>query len=425
MPWTPYNSRHSPNLITVSELSPQTRYPRRATRQLHVGDVAVGGGAPISIQSMTTTKTADVEGTLQQIYALAGAGCDIVRCTCNEQEAAEGLAHIVPRSPLPIIADIHHQYRRALEAMEAGVQGLRLNPGNIRRPEHIKAVALEAKDRGIPIRIGVNGGSLDPELYEKYGGKVTAEAMVESAKRELAYFEEVGFDNVKISVKASNVALMIDAYRLLADTVDYPLHLGVTEAGPPPAGLVKATAGMATLLAEGIGDTIRYSLTADPVEEVRAGRWLLESLGLRERRGLDLIACPSCGRAEVDVIEVAARAQEALTDLNIPIQVAVMGCVVNGPGEAREADLGIAAGRKRGHLFVKGEVVKVVPESEMVESLVEWAQIIADGGVEEALRRKDEGAAAEAEADRMALLDDKGDDANNAEERIQIIRKLD
>ena len=409
----------------MSELSPQTRYLRRATRQLHVGDVAVGAGAPISIQSMTTTKTADVEGTLQQIYALAGAGCDIVRCTCNEQEAAEGLAHIVPRSPLPIIADIHHQYRRALEAMEAGVQGLRLNPGNIRRPEHIKAVALEAKDRGIPIRIGVNGGSLDPELYEKYGGKVTAEAMVESAKRELAYFEEVGFDNVKISVKASNVALMIDAYRLLADTVDYPLHLGVTEAGPPPAGLVKATAGMATLLAEGIGDTIRYSLTADPVEEVRAGRWLLESLGLRERRGLDLIACPSCGRAEVDVIEVAARAQDALTDLNIPIQVAVMGCVVNGPGEAREADLGIAAGRKRGHLFVKGEVVKVVPESEMVEALVEWAQIIVDGGVEEALRRKDDGAAAEAEADRMALLDDKGEDANNAEERIQIIRKLD
>ena len=409
----------------MSELSPQTRYPRRAPRQLHVGDVAVGGGAPITIQSMTTTKTADVEGTLQQIYALAGAGCDIVRCTCNEQEAAEGLAHIVPRSPLPIIADIHHQYRRALEAMEAGVQGLRLNPGNIRRPEHIKAVALEAKDRGIPIRIGVNGGSLDPELYEKYGGKVTAEAMFESAKRELAYFEEVGFDNVKISVKASNVALMIDAYRLLADTVDYPLHLGVTEAGPPPAGLVKATAGMATLLAEGIGDTIRYSLTADPVEEVRAGRWLLESLGLRERRGLDLIACPSCGRAEVDVIEVAARAQDALTDLNIPIQVAVMGCVVNGPGEAREADLGIAAGRKRGHLFVKGEVVKVVPEPEMVEALVEWAQIIADGGVEEALRRKDEGAAAEAEADRMALLDDKGEDANHAEERIQVIRKID
>jgi (E)-4-hydroxy-3-methylbut-2-enyl-diphosphate synthase len=384
----------------------------------------VGDGAPITVQSMTTTKTSDVEGTLQQIYALAAAGCDIVRCTCNEPEAAEGLAHIIPRSPLPIIADIHHQYLRAMEAMEAGVQGLRLNPGNIRRPEHIKAVAREAKDRGIPIRIGVNGGSLDPDLYDKYGGRVTAEAMVESAKRELEYFEEVGFDDVKISVKASNVALMIDAYRLLADTVDYPLHLGVTEAGPPPAGLVKATAGMATLLAEGIGDTIRYSLTADPVEEVRAGRWLLESLGLRERRGLDLIACPSCGRAEVDVIEVAAKAQDALTDLNIPIQVAVMGCVVNGPGEAREADLGIAAGRKRGHLFVKGEVVKVVPEDGMVEALVEWAQIIADGGVEEALRRKDDSAAAEAEADRAELLDEKGDDANHATERIEIIRKM-
>jgi (E)-4-hydroxy-3-methylbut-2-enyl-diphosphate synthase len=408
----------------VSELAPQTRYDRRPTRQLHVGDIAVGGGAPISVQSMTTTKTADVEGTLQQIYALAGAGCDIVRCTCNEIEAAEGLAQIVPRSPLPIIADIHHQYRRALEAMEAGVQGLRLNPGNIRRPEHIKTVAAEARDRGIPIRIGVNGGSLDPALYEKHGG-LTAEAMVESAQQELAYFDEVGFTDIKISVKASNVALMIDAYRLLADTVDYPLHLGVTEAGPPPAGLVKATAGIATLLAEGIGDTIRYSLTADPVEEVRAGRWLLESLGLRERRGLDLIACPSCGRAEVDVIEVAKAAQLALEDLKIPIQVAVMGCVVNGPGEAREADLGIAAGRKRGHLFVKGQVVKVVPEPEMVDALVEWAGIIAEGGVEEALRRKDDSAAAEAEADRAALLDEKGADANHASEHIELIRKLD
>jgi (E)-4-hydroxy-3-methylbut-2-enyl-diphosphate synthase len=408
----------------VSELAPQTRYDRRPTRQLHVGDIAVGGGAPISVQSMTTTKTADVEGTLQQIYALAGAGCDIVRCTCNEIEAAEGLAQIVPRSPLPIIADIHHQYRRALEAMEAGVQGLRLNPGNIRRPEHIKTVAAEARDRGIPIRIGVNGGSLDPALYEKHGG-LTAEAMVESAQQELAYFDEVGFTDIKISVKASNVALMIDAYRLLADTVDYPLHLGVTEAGPPPAGLVKATAGIATLLAEGIGDTIRYSLTADPVEEVRAGRWLLESLGLRERRGLDLIACPSCGRAEVDVIEVAKAAQLALEDLKIPIQVAVMGCVVNGPGEAREADLGIAAGRKRGHLFVKGQVVKVVPEPEMVDALGDDAGPFDEGGVEEALRRKDDSAAAEAEADRAALLDEKGADANHASEHIELIRKLD
>ena len=409
----------------MSELFPQTRYARRATRQLKVGSVAVGGGAPISIQSMTTTKTADVEGTLAQIYALAGAGCDIVRCTCNEVEAAEGLAQIVPRSPLPIIADIHHQYKRALEAMEAGVQGLRLNPGNIRNPAHIKAVAAEAKDRGLPIRIGVNGGSLDKELYEKYGGRITAEAMVESAERELGYFAEVGFDDVKISVKASNVALMIDAYRLMADTVDFPLHLGVTEAGPPPAGLVKATAGMATLLAEGIGDTIRYSLTADPVEEVRAGRWLLESLGLRERKGLDLIACPSCGRAEVDVIDVANKAQAALDGMNIPIQVAVMGCVVNGPGEAREADLGIAAGRQRGHLFVKGEVVKVVPEDGMVDALVEWAGVIAEGGVEEALRRKDDSAAAEAEADRAALLDEQGADANQSEERIQDIRRVD
>ena len=232
---------------------------RRTTRQIHVGDVAVGGGAPITVQSMTITKTADVEGTLQQIYALAAAGCDIVRCTCNETEAAEGLAQIVPRSPVPIIADIHHQYRMALAAMEAGVHGLRLNPGNIRRPEHIKAVAAEAKDRNVPIRIGVNGGSLDPALYERYGG-VTPEAMVESARQELAYFDEVGFDLVKISVKASSVPLMVEAYRMLSEATDHPLHLGVTEAGPPPAGLLKATAGIATLLLEGIGDTIRYSL---------------------------------------------------------------------------------------------------------------------------------------------------------------------
>ncbi len=403
-------------------------YPRRQTRRLMVGDpekngVAVGGGAPISVQSMTTTKTADVEGTLQQIYALAGAGADIVRCTCNEVEAAEGLAAIVPRSPVPIIADIHHQYRRALEALDAGVACLRLNPGNIRRPEHIKTVARECKDRGVPIRIGVNGGSLDPELYEKYGDSVTPEALVESAQRELDYFREVDFDDVKISVKASNVPIMIEAYRQLADAVDYPLHLGVTEAGPPPAGLIKSTAGLATLLSEGIGDTIRYSLTADPVEEARAGRQLLEALGLRERKGLDLIACPSCGRAEVDVIEVANAAQTALGDMKIPIQVAVMGCVVNGPGEAREADLGIAAGRHRGHLFVKGKVVKVVPEDGMVDALVEWAGIIHEGGVEEALARADRGAEAEAEADRAALLDEKGDDANDVGTRVDLIHK--
>ena len=372
---------------------------------------------------MTITKTADVEGTLQQIYALAAAGCDIVRCTCNDIEAAEGLAQIVPRSPVPIIADIHHQYKMALAALEAGVQGLRLNPGNIRKPEHIKLVASEARDRQVPIRIGVNGGSLDPSLYEKYGG-LTADAMVESAQTEMRYFDEVGFDLIKISVKASNVALMVEAYRKLSAVTDHPLHLGVTEAGPLPGGLVKATAGIATLLLEGIGDTIRYSLTADPVEEARAGRQLLESLGLRERKNVDLIACPSCGRAEIDVIEVAKRAQEAFADKQLPLQVAVMGCVVNGPGEAREADIGIAAGNKRGHLFVKGRNVAVVPESEMVEALVDWATFIHEHGVEAALARVDTTIAErEAARDRSALLDEQGSDANRSAEKIVEIRR--
>ncbi|CAB4808307.1 unannotated protein [freshwater metagenome] len=398
-------------------------FERRQTRQIFVGKVPVGGNAPITVQSMTITKTADVEGTLQQIYALAAAGCDIVRCTCNEAEAAEGLAQIVPRSPIPIIADIHHQYRMALAALEAGVQGLRLNPGNIRRPEHIKAVAAEARDRNVPIRIGVNGGSLDPALYTKWGG-ITPEAMVESAMQELAYFQEVDFDLVKISVKASNVPLMVEAYRQLSEATNVPLHLGVTEAGPPPAGLVKATAGISTLLLEGIGDTIRYSLTADPVEEARAGRQLLEALGLRERKNVDLIACPSCGRAEVDVIDVANRAMKAFGDREIPLQVAVMGCVVNGPGEAREADIGIAAGNKRGHLFVKGRNVAVVAESEMVEALVEWAEYIHEHGAEAAIARVDTALAErEAAKDRAQLLDDKGNDANHAHDKIIEIRK--
>jgi (E)-4-hydroxy-3-methylbut-2-enyl-diphosphate synthase len=405
----------------------QSSYPRRKTRRIMVGDVPVGGDAPITVQSMTITKTADVEGTLQQIYDLAMAGCDIVRCTCNEVEAAEGLARIVPRSPVPIVADIHHQYRMALAALEAGVHCLRLNPGNIRRAEHIKAVASEAKDRGVPIRIGVNGGSLHPDLYRKYGDRVTPEAMVESALQELAYFDDVGFEDVKISVKASSVPLMIEAYRQLADAVDHPLHLGVTEAGPLPGGLIKATAGIATLLAEGIGDTIRFSLTADPVEEARAGRALLEAMGLRERRNVDLIACPSCGRAEIDVIEVARQAQEAFGDRQIPIQVAVMGCVVNGPGEARDADLGIAAGRRRGHLFVRGQNVAVVPEDEMVDSLVEWAEFISANGVDAALERAkatSEGARKAAERDRDELLAVQGDDANHSEQRVDVIRKL-
>ncbi len=394
---------------------------RRVTRKIQVGGVAVGGGAPVSVQSMTTTKTADVDGTLSQVYALAAAGADIVRCTCNEEAAAEGLARIVPRSPVPIIADIHFHVEMALAALEAGVQGLRLNPGNLRKPDEIRLVAAEAKDRGVPIRIGVNAGSLHPDLYKKYGG-ATPEALVESARMELAYFAEVDFEDVKISVKASSVPLMIEAYRLASETFDHPLHLGVTEAGPPPGGLLKGTAGIATLLAEGIGDTIRYSLTADPVEEARAGRQLLEALGLRERKSLDLIACPSCGRSEIDVIAVAQAAQDALQDRNLPIQVAVMGCVVNGPGEAREADLGIAAGRKRGHLFIKGKIVRVVPEEQMVEALVAEAERLVSEGVEARLAAADAGAEAEAEADRRELLDARGDDANASETKVELIR---
>lgn len=399
-------------------------FPRRETRRILVGAVPVGGGEPVTVQSMTTTRTSDVDGTLQQIYALAAAGADIVRCTCNEIEAAEGLARMVPRSPLPIIADIHHQYRMALAALEAGVQGLRLNPGNIRNPDHIKAVASEARDRGVPIRIGVNGGSLDPSLYDSYGGRVTPEAMVESALQEIAYFDEVDFDLIKISVKASNVPLMIEAYRQLSEATDHPLHLGVTEAGPLPDGLIKATAGIATLLAEGIGDTIRYSLTADPVEEARAGRTLLESFGLRERKNVDLIACPSCGRAEVDVIRIAEAARDAFAERQLPLQIAVMGCVVNGPGEARDADLGIAAGRHRGHLFVKGTNVAVVPEDEMVETLVEWAEFIAENGTEAALARVDlEKARREAERDRASLFEEKGADVNASEQRVDLIHR--
>ena len=408
-------------LIAV-ELSSSLLSPRRPTRRITLGGVPIGDGAPVTVQSMTTTKTADVDGTLAQIYALAAAGADIVRCTCNEEAAAEGLAHIVPRSPVPIVADIHFHHEMALAALEAGVQGLRLNPGNLRKEAEIKQVAAEARDRGVPIRIGVNAGSLHPDLYKKYGG-ATPEALVESARNELAFFEEVDFTDVKISVKASSVALMIAAYRLASETFDHPLHLGVTEAGPPPAGLVKGTAGIGALLAEGIGDTIRFSLTADPVEEARAGRQLLESLGLRERKGLDLIACPSCGRAQVDVIAVAKEAQEALEKLNLPIQVAVMGCVVNGPGEAREADLGIAAGKQKGHLFIRGKIIRVVPEADMVRALVDEAERLVAEGVEARIAAADSSAEAEAEADRRALLESTGSDPNHTSEKIEIIRR--
>ncbi len=394
-------------------------FERRQTRQLNVGKVPVGGGAPISVQSMTTTKTADVDGTLAQVYALAGAGADIVRITCNDVEAAQGLAEIMPRSPVPIIADIHYQYRLALAAMEAGVHGLRLNPGNIRKEEQIKTVAREARDRGLPIRIGVNAGSLDKDLMEKHGEAVP-EALVESALIEARYLEEVDFSDIKISVKHSNVRQMIESYRLLADTVDYPLHLGVTEAGPPPGGVIKSVAGIGTLLNEGIGDTIRFSLTADPVEEAKAGRQLLEFLGLRERKGLDLIACPSCGRAEVDVIEVATKAQKALEEANLPIQVAVMGCVVNGPGEARGADIGIAAGRGRGHLFIKGQVVRVVPEEDMVEALLDEAQKLVDEGLEARLANAEENAEEIAAAERRQLVEIRGDANETSERRARV-----
>ena len=377
----------------------------------------------MSVQSMTVTRTSDVESTLQQIYDLAMAGADIVRCTCNDIAAAEGLAEIVPRSPVPIVADVHNQHRMALAALEAGVHCLRLNPGNIKKPEHIKIVAAEARDRKVPIRIGVNGGSLHPDLYSKYGGMVTPEAMVESALQEIGYFSEVGFDLIKISVKASNVPLMLDAYRQLAEITDHPLHLGVSEAGPPPSGTIKSTAGIATLLAEGIGDTIRYSLTADPVIEARAGRQLLEAMGLRERKNVDLISCPSCGRAEIDVVAVAEEAMEAFADEKIPLQVAVMGCGVNGPGEARDADLGIAAGRGRGHLFVKGKNVEVVKEDEMVEALVSWAKVIQAEGAEAALKRVDTKLAErEALLDREQLLKEQGEDVNEIEQKLGAIR---
>ncbi|HET7343547.1 MAG TPA: flavodoxin-dependent (E)-4-hydroxy-3-methylbut-2-enyl-diphosphate synthase, partial [Methylomirabilota bacterium] len=304
---------------------------RRKSRQIQIGSVKIGGGAPITVQSMTKTDTRDVQATLLQIWALEVAGCDIVRCAVPVREAAEKLGEIKRQIRIPLVADIHFNYKLALIALEQGVDGLRLNPGNIGGKKFVMEVVNLAKERKIPIRIGVNAGSLEKDLLDTYSGP-TAEGMVESALRHIRILEECNYPEMKISLKASDPLMMIEAYRKLAELVDYPLHLGVTEAGPPPAGLVKATAGIATLLAEGIGDTIRYSLTADPVEEARAGRQLLESLGLRERKNVDLIACPSCGRAEVDVIAVASAAQAALDQLEVPIQVAVMGCVVNGPG---------------------------------------------------------------------------------------------
>ena len=393
---------------------------RRKTRQIHIGKVGIGSDFPISVQSMTTTKTKDVESTLSQIYELATNGADIVRVTCNEVDAATGLVEITQRSPVPIVADVHFQYKLALAAIDAGVNGLRLNPGNIRKEQQIKEVAKEALSANIPIRIGVNGGSLDKDLLEKYGD-ATPEALVESALKELKYLEDVGFFDIKISVKHSNVPLMIESYRLLAEKVDYPLHLGVTEAGPLPGGLIKSTAGIGTLLSEGIGDTIRYSLTTDPVEEAKSGRALLEYLGLRERNSLDLIACPSCGRAEVDVIKVAEEAQDALNNENIPLQVAVMGCVVNGPGEARSADLGIAAGKNKGHLFIKGEVVRVVNEKEMVDALLSEAKLIIEQGIDARLAAADKNAAEIARKDANDLINSQGDINNFLDRKKSVV----
>ena len=395
---------------------------RRQTSQIQVGKVGVGSDYPVSVQSMTTTKTRDTDETLGQVYELANNGADIVRVTCNEIEAAESLVKICARSPVPIVADIHFQYKLALAAVEAGVHGLRLNPGNIRNEKQIKEVARECLNANIPIRIGVNAGSLDKDILEKYGDAVP-EALVESALLEARYLEDVDFHDIKISVKHSNVPLMIESYRLLAETVEYPLHLGVTEAGPLPGGLIKSIAGISTLLSEGIGDTIRLSLTTDPVEEAKYGRQLLEYLNLRERKSLDLIACPSCGRAEVDVIKIAAEAQEVLEKEGLPIQVAVMGCVVNGPGEARSADLGIAAGKKRGHLFIKGQVVKVVDEKDMVGALLNEGRLIAEEGIDARLAAADADAAQIAEEDVKELLNIQGD-INNFEQKTKSVIEI-
>ena len=351
---------------------------RRKSRQVKVGWVEVGGDAPIRVQSMTTTKTADVNATLQQMASLVATGCEIVRVAVPHKEDADALKEIAEHATIPVIADIHFQWRYAMAALEAGIHGLRINPGNIKYQDKVRLIAREAKARGVPIRIGVNAGSLEKDLLAKHG-RPTPEALVESALNEVRILEDEDFTDIKISVKHSDPGEMIRAYRLLAEACDYPLHLGVTEAGPMPTGGVKSAVGIGTLLAEGIGDTIRVSLTDDPVEEVKVGNWILQSLGLKEA-GLDLVACPSCGRAEVDVLGLTKQVNEALEEAGItePMRVAVMGCVVNGPGEAREADLGIAAGKGYGQLIVEGVVQeKRIPEDEFASALVAEARKLA------------------------------------------------
>ncbi|MDI9906493.1 flavodoxin-dependent (E)-4-hydroxy-3-methylbut-2-enyl-diphosphate synthase [Rhodococcus sp. IEGM 1406] len=351
--------------------------PRRKTRQLQVGTVGVGSDFPISVQSMCTTKTHDVNATLQQIAELTASGCDIVRVACPRQEDADALSIIAKKSQIPVIADIHFQPRYIFAAIDAGCAAVRVNPGNIKEFDgRVKEVAKAAGDAGIPIRIGVNAGSLDPRLMEKYG-KATPEALVESALWEAGLFEEHGFGDIKISVKHNDPVIMVEAYRQLAAKCDYPLHLGVTEAGPAFQGTIKSAVAFGALLAEGIGDTIRVSLSAPPAEEIKVGNQILQSLNLRPRK-LEIVSCPSCGRAQVDVYTLADEVSAGLDGMEIPLRVAVMGCVVNGPGEAREADLGVASGNGKGQIFVKGKVIKTVPEAQIVETLIEEAMKIAE-----------------------------------------------
>jgi (E)-4-hydroxy-3-methylbut-2-enyl-diphosphate synthase len=356
--------------------APPTLAPRRTTRQLMVGDVGVGSDYPISVQSMCTTKTHDINATLQQIAELTAAGCDIVRVACPRQEDADALAEIARHSQIPVIADIHFQPRYIFAAIDAGCAAVRVNPGNIKEFDgRVKEVAKAAGDAGVPIRIGVNAGSLDKRFLAKYG-KATPEALVESALWEASLFEEHGFGDIKISVKHTDPVVMVSAYELLAAQCDYPLHLGVTEAGPAFQGTIKSAVAFGALLSKGIGDTIRVSLSAPPVEEVKVGNQILESLNLRPR-SLEIVSCPSCGRAQVDVYALANEVTAGLEGLEVPLRVAVMGCVVNGPGEAREADLGVASGNGKGQIFVRGEVIKTVPESQIVETLIEEAMRLA------------------------------------------------
>jgi len=355
---------------------PETLAPRRKSRQIRVGKVLVGGDAPVSVQSMTTTKTTDINGTLQQIAELTAAGCDIVRVAVPSQDDADVLHIIAKKSQIPVIADIHFQPKYVFQAIDAGCAAVRVNPGNIRKfDDQVGAIAAAAKAAGVSLRIGVNAGSLEPSLLAKHG-KATAEALVESAVWEASLFEEHDFHDFKISVKHNDPVVMVKAYRMLAERGDWPLHLGVTEAGPAFQGTIKSATAFGILLGEGIGDTIRVSLSAPPVEEVKVGLQILQSLNLRERR-LEIVSCPSCGRAQVDVYALANEVTEGLRDVTVPLRVAVMGCVVNGPGEAREADLGVASGNGKGQIFVKGEVVRTVPEAEIVPTLIAEAQRIA------------------------------------------------